>query len=100
MKTNLKNQKGITLVALIITIIILVILAAVSIRAAYNSGIIDYSVNGTQEYVEGSTRESTSLSGAEALMQSVVNKLDEIAEGSSNNNNNNNNTAKTISIGG
>ena len=43
-KNITKKENGITLIALIITIIILVILAAVSIRAAYNSGIIDYSI--------------------------------------------------------
>ena len=37
----MKNERGITLIALIITIIILIILAVVSIRAAYNSEIPD-----------------------------------------------------------
>ena len=37
----LKNQKGITLVALVITIIILIILATVTIIFAFNGGIVD-----------------------------------------------------------
>ena len=36
----LKNQNGITLVALVVTIIILVILATISISLAVNSGLI------------------------------------------------------------
>lgn len=36
MKEKVLNQRGITLIALIITIIVLVILAAVSIRAVTN----------------------------------------------------------------
>ena len=41
MKINLKNTKGITLVALVVTIIILIILAGVSINLVIgNNGII------------------------------------------------------------
>lgn len=39
MKKNFKNTRGITLVALVITIIILVILAGISIQAITNNGI-------------------------------------------------------------
>ena len=38
----LKNQKGITLVALVITIVILIILATVAISFAFNGGLIPY----------------------------------------------------------
>ena len=75
---NLRREGGITLIALIITIIILVILAAVSINAAYNSGIINYAVNGTQNYVEGSKEEQSRISSAEGLMASVMGNLDKI----------------------
>ena len=37
----LKNQKGITLVALVVTIVILIILATISISVALNSGLMD-----------------------------------------------------------
>jgi outer membrane protein assembly factor BamD len=37
---NIRNEKGITLVALVITIIVLIILAAVSINAVMNEGLI------------------------------------------------------------
>lgn len=46
----LKGQKGITLVALVITIIVLIILAGVSISAAFNSGIIGNAKNARDEY--------------------------------------------------
>ena len=36
----LKNQKGITLVALVVTIVVLIILATISISVAINGGIM------------------------------------------------------------
>ena len=39
MKKSLKNPRGITLVALVITIVILLILATISIQALTNQGI-------------------------------------------------------------
>lgn len=36
----MKNQKGITLVALVVTIVVLLILAAVSINIAFNGGLL------------------------------------------------------------
>lgn len=36
----LKNQKGITLVALVVTIVVLIILATISISVAINGGLI------------------------------------------------------------
>jgi len=77
---SLKKENGITLIALIITIIILVILAAVSIRAAYNSGIIDYSINGTKRYTEEEKKEESILSETEDFMASILSKLDELEE--------------------
>ena len=77
---NLKKEKGITLIALIITIIILVILAAVSIRAAYNTGIIDYGINGTQKYAEEGKKEKRVLSDTEEFMKSMLNKINNIGE--------------------
>ena len=37
----LKNQKGITLVALVVTIVVLIILATITISIALNGGIAD-----------------------------------------------------------
>ena len=41
----LKNQKGITLVALVVTIVVLIILATISISVALNGGIIGHAEN-------------------------------------------------------
>ena len=72
----LRGENGITLVALIITIIILVILAAVSITAAYNSGIIDYSVNGTQNYVEAAKSENSLVKDWGDKLDSAVKRIE------------------------
>jgi len=64
------NERGITLIALIITIIILVILAAVSIRAVYEMGIVGYAINGTKQYVERAKEEN-------AMMEQTTQMLEE-----------------------
>ena len=76
-KNLINNERGITLIALIITIIILVVLAAVSINAAYNSGIINYSVNGTQNYIVAANAENTAIQNAESIMVSAIDALNE-----------------------
>lgn len=51
MKSNWKNRKeqGITLIALIITIILLIILAAVSLRAIFFDGMINVATEGVRK---------------------------------------------------
>jgi len=50
MKNEVKQtEKGITLVALIITIIILVILAAVSLKAVFQDDLIDVASDGVRK---------------------------------------------------
>lgn len=53
-----KAEKGITLVALVITIIVLIILAGVSISAAFNGGIIDNAKNAKDEFNRTATEDS------------------------------------------
>ena len=48
----LKNQKGITLVALVVTIVVLIILATISISVALNGGIIGKAQD-AKTYYEG-----------------------------------------------
>ena len=62
---KLKNKNGITLVALIITIIVLLILAMVSIRLVMNGGIIDRAEKGTKAYSEAEVQEQIKLAYAE-----------------------------------
>ena len=68
MKDKLKQQRAITLIALIISIIILVILAAVSIKAVLNNGIIGRAVNGAQDYARASKDEESIFKKIEDLL--------------------------------
>ena len=78
---ELRNQKGITLIALIITIIILVILVAVSINAVTNMGIVGHAINGTQEYTRKAKEENTIMKSTEILIENTIEKLNEIQTG-------------------
>ena len=66
--SKLKNNKGITLVALIITIIVLLILAMVSIRLVMNGGIIDKSKNAVDKYSQEEVMEKIKLAYQEYQM--------------------------------
>ena len=67
MKKITKNN-GITLIALVITIIVLLILAGVTLRIALNGGIINKSQTAVDKYTEESAREKLSLALAEYQM--------------------------------
>ena len=47
--SNTRKEQGITLIALIITIIILVILASVAIKSLINNRIIEVAADGTRK---------------------------------------------------
>ena len=64
-RKSLKEEKAITLVALIITIIVLLILAMVSISLVMNGGIIDRAERGTKAYTEAEIEEQIKLAYAE-----------------------------------
>ena len=81
MNKMLKQERGITLIALIITIIILVILAAVSIRAVTNMGIVGHAVNGSQGYAQAAKDENTMLQNTETKIKDTLDKLSEIQGG-------------------
>ena len=61
MKERIKNTKGITLVALIITIIVLLILAMVSINLVINGGIIGKAQNTVNDYKIAEEKEQIQL---------------------------------------
>ncbi len=65
MKSKLKQQRAITLVALIITIIVLLILAMVSIRLVMNGGIIDRANRGVKIYKDSEIEEKIKLAYSE-----------------------------------
>ena len=69
MKENLKNKKGITLIALVITIIVLLILAIVTIRIVVNQNIINHANNAVTAYNEAQQNESEQLTWVEGLMK-------------------------------
>ncbi|MCI8548823.1 MAG: hypothetical protein HFJ38_08095, partial [Bacilli bacterium] len=64
-------DNGITLIALVITIIILLILAGVTINIIINGGLIDKSQNATEKYKQAETEELESLDNALAKMNSI-----------------------------
>ena len=76
-----QGEKGITLVALIITIIVLVILAAVSIMLVYRTRIVNYAINGTMNYAGEGIKENKVLEGTESLIESAVKELEKIRGG-------------------
>ena len=69
------------MIALIITVIILVILAAVSIRAVYNMGIVGHAINGTQQYAERAAEENRMFGDLESFINNAVLKIKGIQEG-------------------
>ena len=66
------TQKGITLIALIITIIILLILAVVTIGSIKNSNIITYAQNASTDYTAKKDEEESIISGYESLLESAL----------------------------
>lgn len=70
-----KANKGITLVALIITIIVLLILAGVSITFALQGNLINNAQTAVNEYNNAATNEAALLN---FINQTIDNKINEI----------------------
>ena len=70
-----KENKGITLVALIITIIVLLILAGVSITFALQGNLINNVQTAVNEYDNAATNEAELLN---FINQTIDNKINEI----------------------
>lgn len=66
-----KEKHGITLIALIITIIVLLILAMVSIKLIWNGGIIDHAKNATSKYTIEQEKELIGLGYSSYKMAKV-----------------------------
>ena len=80
----MKNaEEGITLMALIITIIVLVILVAITVNAAYNSGIIQMGAKGAKDYAEAAIDENKIMKETSDYMESVVTQIQELLQGES-----------------
>lgn len=72
MREKLKNEKGITLVALIVTIIILVILAAVAITGVFQMRIVETAIKGTEKYSKEQIKEENDMNDIEGILDNAV----------------------------
>ena len=75
MKTKL-NEDGITLIALIITIIVLVILAAVTLNSIFGSNIIGLATNGAINYAEEQQKELGMLNDVSDMLGDITGDTD------------------------
>ena len=69
-----KSEKGITLVALVITIVILIILATVSISFAVNGGLFDKAQRGADMYKDSAEDEAQTLNVVDASFSNLMYK--------------------------
>ena len=72
---NKNNQKGITLVALIITVIVLLVLTVISIRLIINGEIINKAKRGTESYLESEIKEKIATAYQECKMSQYSNSI-------------------------
>ena len=71
----LKNKKGITLIALVVTIVVLLILAGVTINLLLDeNGIIVKSKDARREYSQAKTNEETELDSASSWIDEITNE--------------------------
>lgn len=70
-----KSEKGITLVALVITIIVLLILAGVTISLVLNNGLIDRAQNSVEQYDDKQKNEMQQLNHAEDIFNAYYTNL-------------------------
>ena len=79
MKTKQKPTKkegGITLIALIITIIVLVILAAVTLNSIFGNNIIGFATNGALNYAEEQQKELGMLNDVSDMLGEITGDTD------------------------
>ena len=80
MKKILKNTKGITLVALVITIIILLLLAGISISALTNTGIFQKAKDAKQKSENAALDQNTKLDEYENEIDKYIPKANSLAK--------------------
>ena len=89
MKNKRFNQRGITLIALVVTIIVLIILAGISIALLFGeNGIIEKAKDAGTKYGQAANEEDRSLSDIDSQIDSILN--DYGMQGGSGDNNNGN----------
>lgn len=79
MERKLKKQKGITLVALIITIIVLLILAMVAISVVRGNGILNHAQNAKNAYSSSQYNESVTLNSYVNYVDNKIKKEESIS---------------------
>lgn len=72
----MKGEKGITLVALVITIIVMLILVAVSVTIAINSGLFNTAKNAVNQTNEAMTAEQGLANGVVNIDGNIVNNIE------------------------
>lgn len=72
-KKKRSNEKGITLIALVITIVILIILATISVNIVMNGGLINRTEIGTDLHKMQAAREKLELTLGNAQIEKIVN---------------------------
>ncbi len=80
----MKGQKGITLVALIITIIVMLILVGVSITVAINGGLFDRAREGRDLTNKAATEEKNLADGTITIQQggeNIVTSINNVVDG-------------------
>ena len=75
---NLRRNKGITLVALVITIIILLILAGISIQAITNTGLFNMAEEARKESYNGQKEENNILTSYDEKINEIVGSRDTV----------------------
>lgn len=70
----MRAEKGITLVALVITIIVLLIIAVVSIGIFTQSRIVNYAGNAANDYNSAKAGEEANLVEAEKILNNITTK--------------------------
>ena len=95
----LKKNKGITLIALVITIIVIVILTAITINAVVgDNGIISESKQARDDYYTAENAEQETLDSAVSAIRRAREEAGIINNGGNSNNNGNNNNNNTQKI--
>lgn len=73
----MKQQKGITLIALVITIVVLIILAGVAISLTLSdNGIFNRAKQGRDMYSNAAGKESDQINKVDGMVNDLVNGMD------------------------
>ena len=76
-KNKLENEKGITLIALVITIIILIIITAILTIATYQTGIIQRTEQGREAYTKSVEDENRKINEMENMLIAKIQEAEE-----------------------